>query len=353
MIRILVLPDSNPQKYLKEGQKWAFFKYWPESVYHIDMINAFQIPYFSEKFEKKIFNLFIIQSIKAFLTRHKYDLIVVHGSVRNFALIGYLKYLFGFKSPKLAVFDIGCFGRVKGGIRLKLIEKVAKAIDCVIHHAKGQESYYEKYLPQLRGKYYFVPLGIYPYDKTIKWEESRKSDYIITLGHQSGIYRDWKTLIGYWKEFIQINKNYRLMIIGKSGFDKGDIEERSILPLIEFRNYLPVNELAPLVEQAQFAVLPLCEREHAHGQLTLLYLMSMGKTVIVADTIGVKDYVDDGETGIFYKTGNSSDLLEKIKYLIKYPQETERIGKNAYRAVRERFNERCFSERTYEILSGI
>ena len=351
-MKILFLPDNNPNKFAVEGQKWAFFKYWPEGTYHVDMIDAYQFPFISRKIEKKLLNMFIIQPFKAFVRRKKYDLIIVHGSVRNFVLIGFLKYLFGFHRPNLAVFDIGCFGRIKGGLRLRILKKVARAIDCVIYHATEQEKYYTTYLPQLRTRYHFIPLGIHPYKKTCQWDESSKSSFIIALGQHDNRYRDWKTLVNFWKKLVTKENEYRLIIVGRKRLYWDDIGDFESLPLAEAKDYMPVIELTPLVEKARFAILPLCERGHAHGQLTLLYLMSLGKAVIVSDTIGIKDYIRDGGTGIFYKTGNSDDLLEKVMYLLKNPEEIERIGRNAYDAIREQFNEKTFSEKVYEILSS-
>lgn len=354
-INILVLPSINPKSFLRDGQNWAYFKYWPEGSYHIDLIGAFQIPFFSRYIEARYLKFFPIQALKAFFIRNQYDLIVATGSA-TIVGIAFLRYVIGFKKPKLVVFDVEKFGRKTSGPKLRLIQKTCSSIDLAIYHCSSQEQYYQKYLPQLHGKTRFLPLGVHPYRKTLGWRESNKDDYLIAFGTPQTWrvrrkIRDWTTLLDAWD--LLKEKSVTLKIVGQPYFTEREIGKRKIPEMIELYPFIPRDKLTPIVEKAKFALLPLWEVGHAQGQLTLLYLMSLGKAVILGNTTGVRDYVVDGETGLFYTPGNKEELVNKINYLLNHPQAMERMGRNAYSVVREKYNDKIFSEKIYELVSKL
>ena len=54
----------------------------------------------------------------------------------------------------------------------------------------------------------------------------------------------------------------------------------------------------------------------------------MSKTPVIASDIGgLSEMVQDGETGLLFKAGDSRDLFKKIRYFIDNPIEVERISK--------------------------
>ncbi|MBA7485896.1 hypothetical protein ES707_21448 [subsurface metagenome] len=354
-INILVLPSINPKSFLRDGQKWAYFKYWPEGSYHIDLVGAFQIPFFSRYIEARYLKFFSIQALKAFFIRNQYDLIVATGS-QTIVGIAFLEYIMSLKKPKLVVFDVEKFGRKTSGLKLHLIQKACTSIDLVIYHCSSQEQYYQKHLPQLQGKTRFLPLGVHPYEKTLGWRESNKDDYLIAFGTPQTWrvrrkIRGWQTLLDAWD--LLKRKDITLKIVGQPRFTEREIGKSKVPEMIELHPFIPRDKLTPIVEKAKFALLPLWEVGHAQGQLTLLYLMSLGKAVIVGNTIGVRDYVVDGETGLFYTPGNKEELVQKIEFLLEYPEETEKIGRNAYEVVREKYSDKNFSEETYRAISQL
>jgi len=54
----------------------------------------------------------------------------------------------------------------------------------------------------------------------------------------------------------------------------------------------------------------------------------MSKTPVIASDIGgLSEMVQDGETGLLFKAGDSRDLFKKIRYFIDNPIEIERMSK--------------------------
>ena len=54
----------------------------------------------------------------------------------------------------------------------------------------------------------------------------------------------------------------------------------------------------------------------------------MSKTPVIASDIGgLSEMIQDGETGLLFKVGDSRDLFKKIRYFIDNPIEIERMSK--------------------------
>jgi glycosyltransferase involved in cell wall biosynthesis len=107
------------------------------------------------------------------------------------------------------------------------------------------------------------------------------------------------------------------------------------------------------MERCSFAILPLSERGHSHGQLALLDLMAAGAPVLVSDTSGTRDYVRDGETAILYRASDPEDLAAKLRWAIEHSEERREISRRAHEAVRDEFSVESFSRRVFEFVSDL
>jgi glycosyltransferase involved in cell wall biosynthesis len=343
MKRILVLPDTEPAKIRTEGQKWAFFRYWPEGTYRFDWIGAHVVPLWSRLVEGRILKAFVAQSVLAWFRESRYDVVVAHGS-RSIVVLAFLHRLFHRARPKLVVFDIEALGRPRRGLKLWLIERAAEALDLVIYHSRIQADYYREYLPALEGKTRFVPLGFGMTPKRLSWEETGRGDFLLVLGTQARDRREWKTLLD---ALDRVPERPRLIVVGAADFPdrpEGRIEGVELVPR------MPASGLRLLMEQCAFAILPLSERGHAHGQLTLLDLMAAGATVLVSDTTGIRDYVRDGETAVLYRVSDPEDLAAKATWAIDHPEERRALARRAHTAVRDEFGAESFSRRIFELI---
>jgi glycosyltransferase involved in cell wall biosynthesis len=77
-------------------------------------------------------------------------------------------------------------------------------------------------------------------------------------------------------------------------------------------------------------VLPLVElHDRSSGQGTLLNAMAHGKTVIVTDVPGVRDYVRPQETAILVPPSDLAALAAAMRWVVDHPEESERIAQRA------------------------
>lgn len=100
-------------------------------------------------------------------------------------------------------------------------------------------------------------------------------------------------------------------------------------------NHLSLREL---YARASVVVVPLLPNDFQAGVTTLLEAMAMAKPVVVSATEGQRDIVVDGETGVLVPPGDEAALRRAIVRLLDDPVERLRMGRNARRAVRERYS---------------
>lgn len=72
--------------------------------------------------------------------------------------------------------------------------------------------------------------------------------------------------------------------------------------------------------------------------LTIIEAMSAGLPIIASNVGGIKELVKQGENGFLVKSDNLNELIEKIVYLIKNPQERKRMGERSLKIAKENFS---------------
>jgi glycosyltransferase involved in cell wall biosynthesis len=341
-MELLVLPDSDARKLRSEGQKWAFFRYWPEGSYRFDWISPHVLPWFSRVVEGRLLKVFVAQAALAYLRERRYDAVVAYGA-RSAVALALMHRLSGRRHPKLVVFDIEAFGRPRSGLKRWLVRLASEAIDAVIYHARSQETYYREHLPSLEGKTHYVKLGFGMSPKTLSWDETGRGDFILSLGTTGPARREWKVL---FEALAAVSPHPPLEIVGASDL-KGPLPNG-----VEIVPRLPIEKLRRRMEQCSFAVLPLTERGHAHGQLTMLDLMAAGAPVVVSDVSGIRDYVRAG-TARLYRQGDPASLTQELRWMLDHTEERRRLARRARDVVREESDPSVFSTSIYDVVKRV
>jgi glycosyltransferase involved in cell wall biosynthesis len=84
-------------------------------------------------------------------------------------------------------------------------------------------------------------------------------------------------------------------------------------------------------QDAQIFIMP----SFFEGQsVALTQAMAMGLCPIASDNCGQKDFVRDQENGLLFKTGNASDMEEKIEWLLQHKDQITILGNKARESVK-------------------
>lgn len=80
---------------------------------------------------------------------------------------------------------------------------------------------------------------------------------------------------------------------------------------------VPYERFFELLRNARAVVVPLADRDdRTAGQQTYLNAMALGKAVIVTDSPGVREYVEDGRTGIVVPPGDPAALARAMRWAL-------------------------------------
>lgn len=159
------------------------------------------------------------------------------------------------------------------------------------------------------------------------------SDYILHFGRLER-HKGVKTLIAAMKQI----KYSKLYIVGE-GFYQYELEKyikENNIKNVLFFGYKTGEELNEYIKNSLFVVIP--SEWHENCPKTILESFALGKPVIGADIGGIPELVD-GSNGMLFKSGNVSDLAEKINYLLDNRNIITEMGRNARKNVEEKYNE--------------
>jgi glycosyltransferase involved in cell wall biosynthesis len=148
----------------------------------------------------------------------------------------------------------------------------------------------------------FVHWGVNP--PSVKGEAIEIGDYVVSIG---GNARDYHTLIGAARlmpetKFVVVARPENLIGL--------DIPQNVIV-----HTNLPLDVTMNILGHSKLLALPLVGSGVPCGHVTLVAAMHLGRPVVVTDSTGVADYIEDGVTGLTVKMGSAIELSNAIERL--------------------------------------
>ena len=89
---------------------------------------------------------------------------------------------------------------------------------------------------------------------------------------------------------------------------------------------LPVGRANNILAFSRFMVLPLTGSEVPCGHVTLVAAMHLRKAMIITNSLGVSDYVQDGVNSLLVPVGDPTVLASRIRELWNDPERSESMG---------------------------
>jgi glycosyltransferase involved in cell wall biosynthesis len=145
----------------------------------------------------------------------------------------------------------------------------------------------------------------------------------------------------------------------------GEIDEEVVLATTRVAGPTPANVTAgpvphdrffELLRSAKVVVVPLEDRDdRTAGQQTYLNAMALGKPVVVTDSPGVRDYVENGDTGIVVPPRDPRAMATAIRWTLDPANgpAVDAMTAGARRTARERFSPESYARSLLSVADAI
>ncbi len=169
-----------------------------------------------------------------------------------------------------------------------------------------------------------LPTGV---DTDFFFPRGKKRENLVLWVGRLGKEKSLEVLLKAFKKVQEKNKKAKLILIG-DGPERRNLEELAAELKInaDFKGYLPREKLPFYYSSATVFVSPSTTETQG---LTILESFSCACPVVVANSLGFKDFIKHGENGFFAKPKSTEDFAEKIGKIITNPKLRERLSKKA------------------------
>lgn len=107
-------------------------------------------------------------------------------------------------------------------------------------------------------------------------------------------------------------------------------------------NYLgETTDVRPFLKDCTAMILPT----YREGlPVSVMEAESVGRAIIISDTVGCKTVIKDGYNGFFCEKGNAGSFAEKATWIIDHPEEAEEMGNNSRKFACENFDQKKIND---------
>ncbi len=209
----------------------------------------------------------------------------------------------------------------------------SRYIDRFICFSKEECSYYANLFGVDIGKFVYVPLG----KKVSDTLDVGDDGYIFAAGRSN---RDYDFLLDTLN-----GTNYKCIIACDSLHLKNSPVNVSVL------NDCYGDDMQRLMARCHCVAIPLRDLKFSSGQSVALQAMEMGKPVICTSSDGIKDYVQNGVTGLLVDNDKDS-WLAAIDQLYAPDGCYKEMSKNAKKVYLNNFTEEAMLQRIGRVVNG-
>jgi len=155
--------------------------------------------------------------------------------------------------------------------------------------------------------------------------------------------KNLEVLVDAFNKFVQINKNYKLVIVGKKGwlyksiFEK--VKKMNLEKKIIFTDHVSDEKLVTFYKNAFCLVIPSLYEGFG---IPLLEAMSYGCPTVVSMNSSLPEI--GGEASLYFDPKNSSDLLEKLIYLKNNDQSRKELISKGKKRIKNFSWKKCAKE---------
>lgn len=148
---------------------------------------------------------------------------------------------------------------------------------------------------------------------------------------------------------------FQMTLIGSGPMEmalRKEIAGKGLDSCVHLLGPMPPEQVRAHMEKAQIFLFPSDRREGWGAVLN--EAMNSGCAVVAGDAAGATPYlIRDGENGMIFRSGDGQGLTEKVRFLLRSPEEAERLGLRACRTITEQWNAETAAARFLELAQRI
>ncbi|PBQ32566.1 hypothetical protein CNR22_12555 [Sphingobacteriaceae bacterium] len=279
------------------------------------------------------------QSINELITKINPKLIHFHTSPRELILRNFLDLkvpcLFTDHLLRIGKKDLGI---IKSTVLSVVFRKLYKGFHIIAVSEEIKKSLYQRSIISKKTPIHTILNGVNVDFFQRKENTTKPEGLVVVYISRIEEIKGHETLVKSWASLSDITDK-KLYIAGPDGLN-GKIQKLArqldCMEDIEFTG--AISDPRILLQKANLAVFP----SHKEGlPLSLLEKMAMALPVIVSDIPELTSIITDAKNGLVFKKSNSSDLADKIRYLVTNPAISNALGQEARKTVVSEYN---FSE---------
>jgi glycosyltransferase involved in cell wall biosynthesis len=212
-------------------------------------------------------------------------------------------------------------GQLHNGYKKQLARIALKKVDKFIVHSTAELPSYSQYLKIPRERFEFIHLHkpIMP----ITEAEELNTPFLLSMGTAN---RDYKTLFKAVEEL-----NYPLTVVTP----RQNLTDIEIPDCVTIKSNLSIQECRDLVQKARLNIISIDNEQTGSGQVTIIEAMMYRKAVISTNTIGSRDYIEHGLTGLLYDSKSVKQLEQAIKKLWTNAELRNQLANKAYNFIKD------------------
>ena len=165
-----------------------------------------------------------------------------------------------------------------------------------------------------------------------KWRIAEKEFIILFVGRLHAV-KGLLFLLKAFRNVLDSLPDCHLIVAGNGNFETHIKESQDICTKITFTGLLEKKELYELYRIADIGVMPSF---HEQCSYVAIEMMMHGLPIIGSTTTGLKEMIEDGETGLHIPVIEHDDSVEidtdllakRILYLFQHPEEAKQMGRN-------------------------
>lgn len=315
---------------------------------------------------RKTIGLPVAQAWCAFARRGEFDVVVTDGEHVGIPLA----FLLRFSRSRLKHVTIGHrLNAPKKRVFFRLF-RVQRRIDGFALHSRHQYTLAADDLALGRERLTLVPYQV----DTAFWtpQDTAEERLVVSAGLE---HRDYATL------FRAVAGLDAQVVIGAASRWSRQAHHQSIVPTNVNVGNFDYLALRALYARAAIVVIPLADVDNQAGVTTILEAMAMAKPVIVTQSLGQTDVVEDRRrtarggmrsrpesltklfaeqahvavepNGFYVAPGDADGLRRAIRYLLAHPDERRRLGQAGRRLANDLFSVEAFARRMRSLVLAV